>query len=93
MEQPPKFEDPKYSRDKFICMLNQGLYNLKQSPLHWSNDVKSNVLNLGYKQSNAVESIFILLIKLQSSLFMLMISLFILTNLLKQINNLHYQLS
>src|SRR5204863_4478762 len=33
---------------------------LKQSALLWSNDVKSKLLNLGYRQSDEDESIFIL---------------------------------
>ena len=58
VEQPPYFSvrDPK----EYVYLLNKALYGLKQSPLLWSNDLKQALLDLGFKQSIADESIFIL---------------------------------
>ena len=59
VEQPPNYKTTYPSQD-YVLKLNKALYGLKQSPLLWSKDLKSALLNLNYQQSDADESIFIL---------------------------------
>src|SRR5437762_2331306 len=94
VEQPPEFEDPKHPRTKFVCKLNKGLYGLNQSALLWSNDVKSKLLKLGYRQSDADESIFILQEADQVTIIAVYVDDFlVLANSIERINHLNSQLS
>jgi Reverse transcriptase (RNA-dependent DNA polymerase)/Integrase core domain/gag-polypeptide of LTR copia-type len=57
VEQPPYFEVR--NRQDWVYLLNKALYGLKQSPLLWSNDLKQALIDIGFEQSVADESIFI----------------------------------
>jgi hypothetical protein len=57
VEQPPLFEVR--NRRDWVYLLNKALYGLKQSPLLWSNDLKQALIEIGFEQSDADESIFI----------------------------------
>jgi hypothetical protein len=57
VEQPPYFEVR--DRRDWVYLLNKALYGLKQSPLLWSNDLKQALIDIGFEQSVADESIFI----------------------------------
>ena len=57
VEQPPYFEVR--NRRDWVYLLNKALYGLKQSPLLWSNDLKQALIDIGFEQSIADESIFI----------------------------------
>ena len=59
VEQPPYFVIPNHNRKDWVYRLNKALYGLKQSPLLWSNDLKKALLEIGFEQSNADESIFV----------------------------------
>jgi Reverse transcriptase (RNA-dependent DNA polymerase)/gag-polypeptide of LTR copia-type len=60
VEQPPGFEMPGYPPDQWVLRLNKALYGLKQSPLLWNTDLKQKLFSLGFIQSDADESIFVL---------------------------------
>jgi len=93
-EQPPGFEDHRYPRKDYVLLINKGLYGLKQSALLWSNDVKSKLLKLGYKQSNADESIFILQSENDTTIVAVYVDDFlVLANTTQLIDNLNAQLS
>src|SRR2546423_2093306 len=57
VEQPPYFETR--NRRDWVYRLNKALYGLKQSPLLWSNDLKNALIEIGFEQSIADESIFV----------------------------------
>ena len=57
VEQPPYFEVR--NRRDWVYLLHKALYGLKQSPLLWSNDLKQALIEIGFEQSNADESIFV----------------------------------
>src|SRR5271169_784335 len=59
VEQPPYFIIKNRNRKDWVYRLNKALYGLKQSPLLWSNDLKKALLEIGFKQSIADESIFV----------------------------------
>lgn len=57
VEQPPHCKVK--NRQEYVYLLNKALYGPKQSLLLWSNDLKKALLDLGFEQSMADESIFI----------------------------------
>jgi len=57
VEQPPYIEIR--NRRDWVYRLNKALYGLKQSPLLWSNDLKNALIDIGFEQSIADESIFV----------------------------------
>ena len=57
VEQPPYIEIR--NRRDWVYLLNKALYGLKQSPLLWSNDLKNALIDIGFEQSIADESIFV----------------------------------
>ncbi|TMC16799.1 MAG: hypothetical protein E6J34_19505, partial [Chloroflexi bacterium] len=57
VEQPPYLEVR--NRRDWVYLLNKALYGLKQSPLLWSNDLKDALIEIGFEQSIADESIFV----------------------------------
>ena len=59
VEQPPYFEVRNRNRRDWVYLLNKALYDLKQSPLLWSNELKQALIDIGFEQSIADESIFI----------------------------------
>ena len=58
MVQPPGFASQ--SHPTHVCKLRQALYGLKQAPRAWYNELKSYLLNCGFKNSISDTSLFIL---------------------------------
>jgi hypothetical protein len=56
--QPAGFEDP--SRPGFVCRLNKSLYGLKQAPRAWYSRFATFLLQLGFVESKADTSLFVL---------------------------------
>jgi hypothetical protein len=56
--QPSGFEDSVHP--DFICRLNKSLYGLKQAPRAWNNTFAAYVLSLGFVESKADTSLFVL---------------------------------
>jgi Reverse transcriptase (RNA-dependent DNA polymerase) len=57
MEQPPGFSDP--NKPHYVCKLKKALYGLKQAPRAWFFKLKSFLLSLQFKSSEADHSLFI----------------------------------
>ena len=57
-EQPKGYHDPQFPHDNYVLQLNKGLYGLKQSGHLWFNHIKNSLGSLGFKQSDADESVF-----------------------------------
>jgi len=58
MEQPPGFIDP--DNPSFVCRLRKAIYGLKQAPRAWYTELKTYLLTLGFQNSLADTSLFIL---------------------------------
>lgn len=58
MEQPPGFINPKLS--SYVCKLNKSLYELKQAPRTWFDCLYHALIKLGFRNSKADHSLFIL---------------------------------
>lgn len=58
MEQPPGFLDPDHP--DYVCRLRKAIYGLKQAPHAWYVELKTFLLTLGFKNSLADESLFIM---------------------------------
>lgn len=58
MDQPPGFVDT--DRPDFVCKLNKAVYGLKQAPRAWYNELSNFLINLGFINSLADTSLFIL---------------------------------
>lgn len=58
MKQPPGYVDP--SRPSFVCKLNKALYGLRQAPRAWYALFSSHLQQLGFRNSLADTSLFIL---------------------------------
>jgi hypothetical protein len=56
--QPPGFEDPE--RHDTICLLSGSLYGLRQAPWAWFTPFVEHVSSIGFVQSRADASLFIL---------------------------------
>src|SRR5579859_4352825 len=59
LELPETFSNPQYPRSDYILLVLKSLYCFKQSAYLWSNDIKDNMLNLSFIQSDADEGIFL----------------------------------
>ena len=57
MSQPPGFQDKKYP--DWVCLLGKGLYGIKQAGRLWYAVIKTFLLEIGFKQSDADPCIFI----------------------------------
>ena len=58
MQQPPGFQDPRYSNH--VCHLNLAIYGLKQSPRAWYFRLQSHLIDLGFHNSLVDPSLFFL---------------------------------
>lgn len=58
MEQPPGFKDKDHP--DYICRLRKAIYGLKQAPKAWYMELKTFLLSLGFKNSLADASMFVL---------------------------------
>lgn len=58
MDQPPGFIDA--DKPNYACKLNKAFYGLKQAPRAWYNELKNFLLSLGFVNSLADTSLFIL---------------------------------
>lgn len=58
MEQPPGFVDP--HKPSHVCRLKKAVYGLKQAPRAWYMELKTFLLALGFKNSLADTSMFVL---------------------------------
>ena len=58
-EQPKGYHDAQYPHEDYVLRLNKGLYGLKQSGYLWFNHMKTSLTSLGFKQSDADQSVFI----------------------------------
>lgn len=58
VKQPPGFVDP--DRPDYVCKLRKALYGLKQAPRAWYMELKGYLVSLGFKNSLADTSLFIL---------------------------------
>lgn len=58
MEQPPSFVDSDYPYH--VCHLNKAIYGLKQAPREWYTELHTFLLSLGFKNSLADTSLFVL---------------------------------
>jgi Reverse transcriptase (RNA-dependent DNA polymerase) len=59
MEQPTFFKHPDYPRDEYVCQLKRSIYGLHQSSFLWPRDVDAKLSQLGFKRSDADESIYV----------------------------------
>lgn len=58
MEQPPGFID--HDHPDYVCRLRRAIYGLKQAPRVWYLELKTFLLSLGFKNSLADTSMFVL---------------------------------
>ncbi|CAA7049059.1 unnamed protein product [Microthlaspi erraticum] len=58
MEQPPRFVDADHP--SYVCRLNKAVYGLKQAPRAWYTELSTFLLSLGFINSLADSSLFIL---------------------------------
>ncbi|CAA7058393.1 unnamed protein product [Microthlaspi erraticum] len=58
MDQPPGFVDA--DRRSYVCRLNKAVYGLKQAPRAWYTELSSFLISLGFVNSLADSSLFIL---------------------------------
>ena len=58
MDQPPGFIDA--DKPDYVCRLNKAVYGLKQAPRAWYNELRTFLLSLGFQNSLADTSLFIL---------------------------------
>jgi hypothetical protein len=58
MQQPPGYEDPNYP--DHVCQLKKALYGLKQAPRVWNSRLSSKLQSLGFIQSKADASLYVL---------------------------------
>lgn len=58
MDQPPGFVDA--DRPDYVCKLNKAVYGLKQAPRAWYNELSAFLLSLGFVNSLADTSLFVL---------------------------------
>lgn len=58
MEQPPGFIDQ--DRPDYVCRLHKAAYGLKQAPRAWYTELRNFLLDLGFKNSLADTSLFVL---------------------------------
>ena len=57
MTQPPGFQEP--SNPTAVCKLHKAIYGLKQAPRAWYNELKTFLLQSGFKNSLADASLFV----------------------------------
>ena len=69
MTQPPGFIDK--DRPNYVCRLNKAIYGLKQSPRAWYKELKKYLLSLGFRNSMADTSLFVL--RLQNHIVYLLV--------------------
>ena len=58
MDQPPGFVDT--DRPDYVCRLHKAIYGLKQAPRAWYTELRNFLLGLGFKNSLADTSLFVL---------------------------------
>lgn len=58
MEQPPGFVNPDHPT--YVCRLHKAVYGLKQAPRAWYTELKSYLLSIGFQNSLADTSLFIM---------------------------------
>lgn len=58
MEQSPGFVDP--DKPSYVCRLNKAIYGLKQVPRAWYTELKNYLLTVGFMNSLADTSLFVL---------------------------------
>lgn len=58
MDQPPGFVDA--DRPDYVCKLNKAVYGLKQAPRAWYNELSTFLISLGFVNSLADTSLFVL---------------------------------
>jgi hypothetical protein len=56
LRQPPGYEDK--TKPQYVCRLDKALYGLKQAPRAWYSRLSSKLIELGFKMSNADNSLF-----------------------------------